>query len=64
MSSAKILVVDDDQNLLELVKMRLESASYEVTTASREVDALEAVKTQVFDLSIVDLQLAHRMESP
>ena len=60
MSSAKILVVDDDQNLLELVKMRLESASYEVATASREVDALEAVKRQAFDLSIVDLQLAHR----
>ncbi|HSB03857.1 MAG TPA: sigma-54 dependent transcriptional regulator [Thermodesulfobacteriota bacterium] len=60
MASAKILVVDDDQNLLELVKMRLESASYEVTIASREVEALEAVKRHVFDLSIVDLQLAHR----
>ncbi|OGP93163.1 MAG: two-component system response regulator GlrR [Deltaproteobacteria bacterium RBG_16_48_10] len=60
MFSAKILVVDDDQNLLELLKMRLESANYEVLTASREGDALEAVKGKVFDLSIVDLQLAHR----
>ena len=60
MASGKILVVDDDHNLLELVKMRLESADYEVTTASREEDALDAVKGQVFDLSIVDLQLAHR----
>ena len=33
MASGKILVVDDDRNLLELVKMRLESANYEVTTA-------------------------------
>ena len=60
MASGKILVVDDDQNLLELVKMRLESESYEVTTASREEDAIEAVKGQAFDLSILDLQLAHR----
>ncbi|RPJ07968.1 MAG: sigma-54-dependent Fis family transcriptional regulator, partial [Deltaproteobacteria bacterium] len=60
MSSAKILVVDDDQNLLELVQMRLESANYEVAIASGEEDALEAVKKEAFDLSIVDLQLAHR----
>jgi len=58
--SGKILVVDDDKNLLELVKMRLESSEYEVTTAPLEEDALEAVKSQVFDLAIVDLQLVHR----
>jgi two-component system response regulator GlrR len=57
MSKGKILVVDDDRNLLELVKMRLESADYEVTTALREEDAIEAVKSQVFDLSVIDLQL-------
>ena len=56
----KILVVDDDRNLLELVKMRLESANYEVTTALREEDAIEAVKNQVFDLSVVDLQLVRQ----
>jgi two-component system, NtrC family, response regulator GlrR len=60
MASGKILVVDDDPNLLELVKMRLESADYEVTTASTEEGALGAVKGQAFDLSILDLQLAHR----
>ena len=33
MAAGKILVVDDDTNLLELVKMRLESAGYDVTAA-------------------------------
>jgi two-component system response regulator GlrR len=56
----KILVVDDDRNLLELVKMRLESADYDVITALREEEAIEAVKNQVFDLSVVDLQLVHQ----
>ena len=43
-TSGKIFVVDDDRNLLELLKMRLESANYEVTTASKEEEAIEAVK--------------------
>ena len=60
MSLGKILLVDDDRNLLELVKIRLESADYEVTGAIREEDALGAIKKQVFDLSIVDLQLVHQ----
>ena len=58
MSLGKLLVVDDDRNLLELMKLRLESSNYEVTTALVEKDAIEASKGQVFDLSIVDLQLA------
>lgn len=60
MSSGKILVVDDDRNLVELIKMRLESANYEVAAALKEKDAIEAVKGQAFDLSIVDLRLADR----
>ena len=59
MSPAKILVVDDDRNLVELLKMTLESADYEVTAAFNEKDAIGAVKENVFDLSIVDLQLGH-----
>lgn len=60
MISGKILVVDDDSNLLEVIRMRLESANYEVTTALREEKAIEAIKKEVFDLSIIDLQLTHQ----
>ena len=59
-SPGKILVVDDDSNLLEIIKMRLESSDYEVTTVLEEEDALKAVKEQAFDLSIIDLQLKER----
>lgn len=59
MSSPSILVVDDDKNLLELLKMRLESANYDVATALKEEDAIDTVKKQVFDLSIIDLQLTN-----
>jgi two-component system, NtrC family, response regulator GlrR len=60
MSLGKILVVDDDLNLLELIKMRLESADYEVTAACVEEKALAAFKSQAFDLCIIDLMLAKR----
>ena len=59
-SAGKILLVDDDKNLIELLKMRLESANYEVAAAFKEEDALEAIIGQAFDLSIVDLKLFHQ----
>jgi len=58
MISGKILVIDDDSNLLEVIRMRLESANYEVVTALREEEAIEAVRKELFDLAIIDLQLA------
>jgi two-component system response regulator GlrR len=60
MMQGKILLVDDDRNLLELARMRLESASYEVSTALTEEQAVEAVKAEPVDLSIVDLQLVRQ----
>ena len=57
MADTRILVVDDDRNLLELMKMRLESLRYEVATALNEPAARELMKESPFDLSIVDLQL-------
>ncbi|NWF56836.1 MAG: sigma-54-dependent Fis family transcriptional regulator [Syntrophaceae bacterium] len=57
MSSGNVLVVDDDPALLELLRMRLESAQYRVTTAQNEAEAIAAVKGQTFDLSILDLRL-------
>jgi len=56
-SPAQILVVDDDRNLLELIRMRLESGNYMVVTASSETEATEAAKAKNFDLSIIDLKL-------
>ena len=60
MSPGKILLVDDDRNLVELVKLRLDAAGYDVSTTLLAEDAVEAAKTHVFDLSLVDLQLSHQ----
>jgi two-component system response regulator GlrR len=59
MAKGKILVVDDNPNLLELIRLRLESADYEVTAIADEADAVNAIKEKLFDLCIVDLMLAN-----
>lgn len=60
MKRKKLLAVDDDQNLLKIITMRLESLGYEVTAAGSGEDARQAVKTQVFDLAVIDLQLGQQ----
>ena len=60
MEPAKLLIVDDDRNLLELMRMRLESAHYAVTPAADEDEAKEAVKHTAFDLAVIDLQLVNQ----
>jgi two-component system response regulator GlrR len=56
--AAKILVVDDDKNLLELARVKLEAAGYAVATQLKEADAIALAKSEVFDLAIIDLKLA------
>ena len=58
MSTGKILVVDDDYNLLELVRARLEAAKYEVVTAVKGEEAKAALNGDNMDLSNLDLKLA------
>jgi two-component system response regulator GlrR len=54
----KILVLDDDQNLLKVIKMRLEASGYQVATAIQARTALEIAKKEGIDLALVDLKLA------
>ncbi len=57
MASASVLIVDDDLNLLEIMKMRLEASGFDVTTARDENEARAFIKEKDFDLAVVDLQL-------
>ena len=56
----KILVVDDDRNILKVIKLRLEAENYQVVTVTDAEDALAKVRGEGFDLSLVDLKLIGR----
>ena len=53
----RILVVDDEPDLLELVRINLRQAGYEVETAETGRDALEQLRRSPPDLVVLDLML-------
>lgn len=54
----KILVADDEPQLLELVGQRLKTNNYEVVSARDGVEALEKTAAQNPDLIILDIKMA------
>lgn len=53
----RILVVDDEPDLVEMIKMRLEASGYEVIPAYDGKEALDKAKKEKPDLIILDLML-------
>lgn len=53
----KILIVDDDQNILRLYKEELEEDGYVVVTASNGKEAIEQFDRESPDLVTLDIQL-------
>src|SRR5213075_1284595 len=52
-----ILLVEDEENLHEALKLNLELEGYEVTSAYNGASALKAVQSEYFDLIILDVML-------
>jgi two-component system, OmpR family, alkaline phosphatase synthesis response regulator PhoP len=52
-----ILLVEDEENLQEALKLNLELEDYEVTSAYDGVEALKAIQHEHFDLMILDIML-------
>lgn len=53
----KLLIVEDDAALVEVLKERLEANNYEVTVACDGVEGLDKAKRERPDLIILDLML-------
>ena len=55
MNTRKIMVVDDEQNIRDIISEFLQEVGYEVTVAVDGLDALEKVAYQLFDLYLIDV---------
>ena len=55
---ASILIVDDDGDLLEVLKFVLEDAGYQTFAASSGADALAMAAKESIDLVILDISMA------
>ncbi len=58
MPKKKILIVDDEEELVELVKIRLEANGYEVITANSGLEGLSKAASEVPDLIVLDIGMA------
>jgi two-component system, OmpR family, alkaline phosphatase synthesis response regulator PhoP len=56
----KVLVVDDEEDILELLKYNLKKEGYDVKTASNGVKAVEIAKSFIPDLVILDIMMPHQ----
>ena len=57
MSKEKILVVDDEKDIIELLQYNLEKEGYRISSAYSGEKCLEKVKTELPDLILLDLML-------
>ena len=53
-STFRILVVDDEQNYCDVLRMILEAENYYVTTTTRSQKALEILDQERYDLVLSD----------
>lgn len=56
-NGARILIVDDEEAILKLLRFPLEKEGYEVITAKDGAEALDVFGRESFDLVILDLML-------
>jgi two-component system alkaline phosphatase synthesis response regulator PhoP len=57
MAEEKILVVDDEEHIQELIKFNLEKSGYKVICADNGIDAIKLAKEQLPQLMLLDLML-------
>ena len=53
----RVLVVDDEADITEMVALRLEAGGYDVVTAASGQECLDKVAAEKFDLIIMDVSM-------
>ncbi len=57
MTNQKILIIDDDPDIVEAMRMPLEANNYNVITANNGKDGLQRAKEEIPDLIILDVMM-------
>lgn len=57
MANEKILIVDDEEHIVELLKFNLLNSGYEILTANNGIDAVKIAKAEKPSLLLLDLML-------
>lgn len=57
MQKQKILIVDDEEHIRELLKFNLNNSGYDTVLASNGIDALKSAETEKPDLVLLDIMI-------
>ncbi len=57
MQQSKILIIDDDPDITEAMKIVLETKNYEVQTAASGTEGMKQIKNNTPDLIILDIMM-------
>ncbi len=61
-ASPKILVVDDDPDFVDLTRMILGTRNYQVVTAADGKQAMQVIRKDKPDLTLLDIMMTHLLE--
>ena len=53
----KVLIVDDETDICDIITFDLESKGYQVTQATTGTQAMDAIKTSSFDFVVTDFRM-------
>jgi two-component system response regulator PilR (NtrC family) len=56
-SKGKILIVEDEKSMRDVLSILLEDEAYHVTTASDGIEGIELLRDNIFDLVITDIKM-------
>lgn len=57
MAKKKILVIDDDPDIIEFTKVVLEASSYDISSAATKKEGIEKIDKELPDLIILDVMM-------
>ncbi len=56
-TKGRVLIVEDERSMREVLKILLEEEAYDVTTAADGMEGIEQIRSNIFDLVITDIKM-------
>ena len=56
-AKGRILIIEDEKSLREVLRILLEEEGYEITTASNGLEGMDYIQNDIFDLVVTDIKM-------
>jgi two-component system response regulator PilR (NtrC family) len=56
-TKGRILIIEDEKSMREVLRILLEEEGYEITAASNGLEGMEYLKNDIFDLVVTDIKM-------